>query len=339
MDGPRLAVIGCGPMGGDLARNAARIAGVDVVATTDVDRNAARKLAGELGSETTADADELLSRDDVDAVIVATPGFTHRDIVVSAFEAGKHVFCEKPMALDPADCLAMIDAGKKAGKKLMIGQVLRYVHAFAYTSDLVRQGKLGDVVYARITRTCNGWGQNIRDWRKMRAKSGGVLFEFSVHELDFMMHVAGDIRQVHALANRTSAEDIDYPDTLVLNLSFASGAIGQLTAGLADPIGMYGGEIVGTEGAVQFDAGRSELVSRIGSRKPKVIKFDQLDLEPPVARELREFVESVRDDLPVTIPGEDGMRVVAVAYAAYRSVDQGRCVDVLAASSDRSLVR
>ncbi len=328
MDELRFALVGSGPMGADLARSAVGLDGVGMAVAADVDPDAARKLADELGADATADPYVAMRRADVDAVIVATPGSTHADLVVAAFGAGKHVFCEKPMALDPADCRRMIEAGQNAGRKLMIGQVLRYIHVFSYTGDLMQKGALGDVACIRITRTCGGWGGAGRAWRNVMAKSGGVLFEFSVHELDFMMHVAGDVEAVHAFANHTSVEDVDYPDSLVLNLRFASGAIGQLTAGLADRIGCYSGEILGTDGAVHFDAQRGEIRSQSGSDDVATIAFDDLNLENPVGREIREFFDSVRTDSPVTIPGEDGMRVVAVADAAYRSLSEGRIVSL-----------
>ena len=328
MEEVRFGVVGCGPMGTDLARNAAELPGVSIAAAVDVDPEAARVLVEECGGEAMAAVGPLLERGDVDAVIVATPGFTHADLVVSALAAGKHVFCEKPMALIPADCERMIDAGKAAGKKLMIGQVLRYIHVFAYTGELVRQGRLGDVSSIRITRTSAGWGGAMRPWRNYKIKSGGVLFEVSVHELDFMMHVAGGIEAVHAFANHTAVKEIDYPDTLMLNLRFAGGAIGQLTAGLADRIGRYSGEIAGTEGAVHFDAHLGEIRVKLGSEEMKTVTFDELELEHPVRREMREFVEAVRSDAAVTIPGEDGLRVVRVADAAYRSIAEGRVIAI-----------
>lgn len=322
----RVAVAGCGPMGADLARQVVQVDAGKLVAVVDIDESKARSLGEELGVLAMTGGREILARDDVDAVFVATPGWTHTEWVTASFEAGKHVFVEKPMALVPEDCEEMIRAARAAGKKLMVGQVLRYIHVFAFTDDLVRKGRLGEVVSIRITRTSFGWGHNARPWRTTAKQCGGLLFEVSIHELDFMLHILGEPAAVHSFANHKVITDVDFPDTLVVNLQFTSGAVAQLSAGLADRIGRYAGEIVGTDGAVHFDARRGEIITKLGNGEPTTIAFNDLGLENPVRREVREFLEAVRDDTPVSIPGEEGLRVIRVATAAVESAATGRVV-------------
>jgi len=322
----RVAVVGCGAMGGALARQIVQISAAKLVAVVDIDAAKTGPLADELGVAAMHNGREMLARDDIDAVFIATPGWTHAEWVVASCQAGKHVFVEKPMALVPADCERMIGAAKAAHRKLMVGQVLRYIHAFAFTRSLAAQGRLGEMISIRITRTGFGWGSDTRPWRATAAQCGGILFEISVHELDFMLSLLGEASAVHAFANHKVLKDVDYPDTIMINLQFASGAVGQLSAGLADRIGSYAGEIVGTEGAVHFNARRGEIVTVLGKGEPTTTKFDDLTLEHPVRREVREFIEAVRDDTPVTIPGEDGLRVVRVASAAAASAAKGEIV-------------
>ncbi len=325
-DKVRVAVVGCGSMGVDLARQVVQVDAGKLVAVLDIDPSKAQPLADELGAEAMTTRHELLARDDVHAVFIATPGWTHTEWVVAAFGARKHVFVEKPMALLPKDCEEMIRAGKAASRKLMVGQVLRYIHVFAFTDDLVRKGRLGQVVSIRITRSTFGWGGSVRPWRATAQKCGGLLFEVSIHELDFMLHILGEASAVHSFANHKVVRDIDYPDTVMVNLQFKSGAVAQLCAGLADRVGSYAGEIVGTKGAVHFDSRRGEIITKLGEAEPTTTNFRDLDLEHPVRREVREFLEAVRDDTPVTIPGEDGLRVVRAATAAVASAATGRVV-------------
>lgn len=322
-DKVRVGIAGCGPMGVDLARQVAQVDAGRLVAVVDIDPSKARPLADELGAEAMTNGRQMLARDDIDAVFVATPGWTHTEWTVAAFEAGKHVFVEKPMALLPEDCEKMIRAARTADKKLMIGHVLRYIHVFAFTDDLVRKGRLGEVVSIRITRSTYGWGGWMRPWRARAEQCGGVLFEISIHELDFMLHILGEATAVQSFANHKVIRDVDYPDTVMVNLQFASGAVGQLSAGLADRLGLYSGEIVGTEGSVHFNARRGEIITKLGNGEPTTMAFTDLDLEHPVKREVREFLEAVRDDAPVTIPGEEGLRVIRVASAAVASAANG----------------
>ena len=327
METVSIGLIGCGPMGRDLAKQAITIDGVRLAAVADVDATKAEEVRKEVGAGEVVSVEDTLKRDDIDAVIVATPGWTHADLVVDAFAAGKHVFVEKPMALANDDCTRMIQAGRDAGRKLMVGQVLRYYTPFVHIGEMVRSGRLGEIASVRITRTGFGWGGWIRPWRTKASQCGGVLFEFSVHEMDFMMHVAGDVAAVHAFANHTVVKEVDYPDAVMVNLHFASGAIGQVSAGIADRVGTYNGEIVGTEGAVHFNSKKSEIIERIGDAEPAVTPYAQLaEREQPVRREVREFVEAIMKDAAVTIPGEDGCRVVRVANAAVASAAKGEVV-------------
>ncbi len=327
MNKVRCAVIGCGSMAGSLVQHIPDMSNATLVAGYDPDPNQSRALTEKYGGEPIDDLGTLLARDDIDAVIVATPGFAHTEAVERAFAAGKHVFVEKPMALTPDECDRMIRARDATGKKLMVGQVLRYIGVFNYTRELLAAGKLGDIIAVRITRTSSGWGGAGRSWRNREDLSGGVLFEFSVHELDFMMSLVGDAKTVYAISHTTKNAEWDYPDLYMLNIGFRSGAMGQLTAGIADPVGHYGGEIIGTKGAVHFDARKGSVVARIDGEDAKTLSYADIEpIEAPVRREVREFIEAVLDDTPVTIPGEEGRRVVRLAHAAKESAREGRIV-------------
>jgi predicted dehydrogenase len=323
-----IAIIGCGPMGRDLADAAAAIESAQIVAVVDTDKKLAEELAQKHECDALIDTQKVLTSGDVDAVVIATPGFTHADITIAAFAAGKHVFVEKPMALLDGDCQRMIAAGEQAGKKLMVGQVLRYIVPFVHIRSLLDEGKLGDMVSVRITRSGFGWGSWVRPWRTKAAQAGGVLFEFSVHEIDFMMHLAGDVAGVFANASHRVIEEVDYPDTWMLNLQFANGAIGQLSAGIADRVGIYHGEIVGTKGSVHFNSSDAQIITAFDGEEKTTIPYSDISTEKPVEREVREFVEAVRDDTTVTIPGEHGARVVRVANAAIASYARGEVVPV-----------
>lgn len=321
-------LIGCGTMGASLVESLVEIDGVKLAGVMDSDPKQAASIADKYGGVATTNLDEMLARPDIDAVIIASPGFLHREHAERSFAAGKHVFCEKPMALNPADCEAMIRARDASGKKLMIGQVLRYIGVFNYTREFQAAGKLGDVVSLRITRSSGGWGGWWRSWRSKEELSGGVLFEFSVHEMDFMMDIAGDAASVYAVSKGTQTDKVDYETMYMLTTRFESGAIGQLSAGIADPIGKYCGEFVGTKGAVHFDASRGELVSKTGDEDAQTIRLDSLDYEKPVRREIREFVDAIRNDTDVTIPGEEGLRVIRVADAARTSAKTGKTIEL-----------
>jgi UDP-N-acetylglucosamine 3-dehydrogenase len=321
-------LVGCGAMGESLVSQLPGLPNARLVAVADENPAQSQGVVDKIGGEVAGSIEELLSRIDIQAVFIATPGFSHADIAEKAFAAGKHVFSEKPMALNPVDCERMISARDAAGNKLMIGQVLRYIGVFEYTRRLHMDGRLGDIGTLRITRTANGWGSAYRPWRDSERICGGLLCEFGVHELDFMMTLAGEAKSVHAVSRKIRDGGHDYPDMYQINIQFQSGATGQLTAGIADPIGIYNGEVVGSGGAVHFDMSLGQIKSCVGDAEVIMMDPSDFDYEDPVKREVREFVEAVLDDNPVTIPGEDGLRVIRIVDAARRSALEERVIEL-----------
>ena len=147
-------------MGTSHATQMAKLSELRLIASCDVDQAKARATAdaaaqaGNHGVRVYFEVAALLADGDVPAVIVATPNFTHKRIVLDALAAGKHVFCEKPMALTVADCDEMISAARSAGRKLMVGQVLRLITVFAEVRRLVKEGAIGEPRAVRILRCC-----------------------------------------------------------------------------------------------------------------------------------------------------------------------------------------
>ncbi|MGC9320179.1 MAG: Gfo/Idh/MocA family protein, partial [Armatimonadota bacterium] len=203
MDELLIGLIGGGNMGKSLARGVAACDDGRIVAVCDPAEGVAAATAEEIAEDESVDAytelGEMLEREDIAAVIVAAPNYLHAELTRRAAEAGKHVFCEKPMALAVADARAMIEACDTAGVKLMIGQVLRYLAPYVWIIDLVRAGDLGEPFGMQTTRIGGGWGGTYRaQWRTQRKLCGGPLFEVSAHEIDFMRQILGEAETVYA---------------------------------------------------------------------------------------------------------------------------------------------
>ncbi len=321
-----VGLIGCGNMGRSLVTAAAALDFCVVPAVCDAVAESATKLAEELGAEAAADAADLLARDDITAVLVAAPNFTHCELTCQAAQAGKHVFVEKPMALNTADCTRMIETAQANGVKLMVGQVLRYIPSFCAMLDLLRTGDLGEPFAIRTTRISGGWsGQHRAPWRLKKELSGGPLFEVSQHELDFMRCVLGDVQSVGAVMGNFREKEIDYEDLDLLLLDFKQGGKGCLMAGHAAVWGSYDGMILCTKGSIQFN-GFGSCEYMIEGREKRQLSAE--GYEPGVQREVREFLEAVRDDTAPTIPGEEGRKNVAIAEAAHLAAREQRMVPV-----------
>lgn len=316
-------------MGSDLARNAQRLEHANVAVVSDLDETRAKTLAEEIGSAYVTDYDELLARDDIDAVLIASPPFMHRPMTEAAARAGKHVFCEKPMSPTLKDCDAMTAAVTEAGVKFQIGHVCRYHGTHGKVRELVAGGAYGTPTTMIVWRIGGGWGDNHPGWRYKLAESGGTLMEVNAHEIDFMRYVCGDVAKVSAVGGSFVEKRLDYPDVTLVSLQFTSGAVGFLQSGNASAIGGYGGRIDCSEGSVDFPkfwGGDATIdVKRFDGELEKVSIAD-LDFETPVRAELRAFVDAIVDDTDTPITAADGRAVVEVALAAYRSIAEGGAV-------------
>ena len=294
----------------------------------DIDEAKAQAVAEEMGCDYVTDNAALLARDDIDAVIIAAPNFLHRPIAEQAAAAGKHIFCEKPMALSKADAVEMVQAAADNGVKLMVGQVLRYLPPWHYVKSLVDRGELGRPFAMQTTRIGGGWGGHYHAaWRLKRETCGGPLFEINAHEIDFMRQVMGEARRVTAGLGQYVETEIDYEDLAMLLIEFEGGGYGQLLAGHCAQIGTYEVKLYCTNGTVLCHHGAPLRYRKVGEDEV-VPTAAELEAEPGVRREVREFVECLLNDTAPTIPGEEGVRNVEIAEAALISSAEHRPVDL-----------
>ena len=138
------AIVGTGYFGAELGRIMKEQEGAKIVAVYDPEN--AETVAKELGCDVETDLDKLCARDDVDAVLVASPNYLHKEPVLTAARHKKHVFCEKPIALCYADCDEMVRACKENGVIFMAGHVMNFFRAVRHTKRLIAEGKIGRVL-------------------------------------------------------------------------------------------------------------------------------------------------------------------------------------------------
>ena len=330
-----IGLIGCGTMGTSHATQMAKLPELRLAAACDVDHAKAQATAdaaaqaGNDGVRVYAGVGDLLGDATVPAVIVATPNFTHKGIVLDALAAGKDVFCEKPMALTVADCDEMIGAAARHGRKLMVGQVLRLITVFAEVRRLVRDGMIGEPRAIRILRCSarrpDADGPWRATWRLKRENTGGLLFEVNVHEFDFMRAIMGEVAEVSAMAENFAHPSQDYEDHVVVTLRFQNGGLGVLEASTATAIGTTEGLITGTNGSIQYDWGKNTVRYRTLAGEPIDVAVER-DAGRSVQSELSSFARWVlRGEAPV-VTAEDGRRAVQLAEAAYRSAAEKRTI-------------
>ncbi len=317
-----VGLIGCGPMGRSLAKSLQSVPEAALVAVSDPVEEARQQAAQEQRVPAHADYQELLARADVGAVIVATPTYLHPEISIAAAAAGKHVFCEKPMALSLTDCDAMIAAAQRAKVKLMVGQVLRLLFPFARVAELAREAELGAPVAVDISRY--GPWRPRAGWRRYRSQSGGPLYELNVHELDFLRHLCGEVAEVSAHGGNFLHPEYDFPDLYFVTLCLKSGAVARLRGGGAGQVSKYDGEAICPRGTISWQWGEGKVYRP--DAEPEPITRDQWGKPDGFVWELTSFVEWVLRDTPPVITAPDGRAAVELAQAAYLSLEERRPV-------------
>ena len=170
----KYGVVGVGYFGAELARIMKAEDDTEIVAVFDPENG--KTIAEELGCDTASSLEELVSRDDIDCVIVATPNYLHKEPVIAAAKHGKNVFCEKPIALSYADCDEMVKACEENNVVFMAGHIMNFFNGVHHAKELINEGAIGKVLYCHSAR--NGWEdvQESVSWKKIREKSGGHLY-------------------------------------------------------------------------------------------------------------------------------------------------------------------
>lgn len=247
------AVIGTGYFGAELGRIMAEAEDARIVAVLDPEN--AQTVADELHCDVETDLDAICARADVDAVIVATPNYLHKEPVLAAARHGKSVFCEKPIALSYQDCNEMVTACEKAGVTFMAGHVMNFFHGVRLAKKLINEGKIGRVLYCHSAR--NGWEepQPSISWKKLRDKSGGHLYHH-IHELDCIQFLMGPAHSVTMTGGNVAHQGPrfgDEDDMLFLSLEFADNTYGICEYGSAFHWPEHYVLIEGTLGAIRID--------------------------------------------------------------------------------------
>jgi predicted dehydrogenase len=337
MEKIRFCLIGAGRAGMVHARNVAfNIKNADLAAIVDSNAEVLRQRGQELGvKELFTDLGEALGSGGFEAVIIVTPTFTHRDVVVACAQAGKHVFCEKPMSVRVEEARQMNQAVEKAGVKLQIGFMRRFDPPFLRAKKLIDSGELGEVMLIKSVGRGPGlpppWSYDVRE-------SNGLLGEVNSHDFDSTRWLAGgEYTRVYAEAvNRKvpelAREHPDFYDNAACTVRFSNQVIGTIDG--TCPVG-YGydarTEIVLSQGLISIGETRSEAffscdlegVIRQSAHKSWRGRFKEAYLE-----EMKSFVSSVLEDRPTRVTGADGQAAVAAVVAANESVRRGQPVEV-----------
>jgi myo-inositol 2-dehydrogenase / D-chiro-inositol 1-dehydrogenase len=330
----RVLVVGAGRAGLVHARNFAEgVAGARLAALADPNPTALSRAAAELGCErTSSDSTRAVEDDAVDAVVIASPTFTHADVAVAALAAGKHVLCEKPLASSLAAANEIAAAAAHADGVFLMGFMRRFDVGFARAAERIAAGEIGRPLLVRST----GRGPGLPpEWAWDVVRSGGLIGEVNSHDLDTVRWLSQqEFASVHAVGRAAKRPDIAerYPgfvDMVVATFELDGGALAQVDGACPADYGYDARvEVYGSEGVVFAGdplAHRTLLVRHESAAGDPVSSWRTVFAEAYRA-EAAHFVAACRGEAEPRTTVEDGLRALEAVVAVNRSMAEGRAV-------------
>lgn len=312
----KVAQVGCGYWGKNLARNFAQLGALGAV--VDGHPQTAAAMSDEHGAPART-WDEVLADPSLQGVALATPAETHASLAAQALAAGKHVYVEKPMALTAADCRAMMADADRAGRVLMVGHLLQYHPIFAALLDLVAQGAIGRLRYVYSHRLSLG---------KFRVEED-VLWSFAPHDISMILALAGHLPVAQVSAQGASFVTPGVADMATCQIGFEGGLAAHVFVSWAHPVKEQRLVAVGDAGMAVFedsqpDWNRKLALYRHGIDRagpvpvPTAAPADYVEVPKgePLRSECAEFIAAIAEGRAPRTDGAEGLAVIDVLERA-----------------------
>ncbi len=331
MNQVRWGLIGASTIAREWMIDAIRAAGGEVVAVMSGDPERANRFAAENGITTAVTSLDALLGSGIDAVYISTTNELHCSQTLSAASAGKHVLCEKPLALNLADARRMVEVCKAAGIVMGTNHHLRNAATHRALRAEIKQGRIGRPLFARVFHAVY-LPPHLQGWRITTLGAGaGVIMDITVHDADTLRFVLDDEpTEVTALSQSSGMAAGGIEDGVMGAIRLRSGLIAQFHDAFTTKFATTGFEVHGSEGSlIATNCMTQRPVGEVLLRTAAGDERLPLDHENLYARAVKAFHAATRGEGAPAATGEDGLRAMAVALAALESAATGRVVTVV----------
>lgn len=332
-----VCLIGCGRAGMIHARSyAGKVKNAELIAICDPLAENLKSAQEEVEVQYAyTDYNDVMKNNDIDAVIVVTPTKFHHEIVLAAAKAKKHVFCEKPMAVDEKECDDMIQACKQNGVKLQLGFMRRFDKNFRRGKELIDSGEVGTVTSLRS----NTHGPSEpKEWMFDVRNSYGPIGEVNSHDFDTLRWYAGcEVKKIHAIGHNFRSPEVkdkypEYYDTCAVLLEFENGIVATISGAQYVEYGYDSrAEILGTNGIIKVGTQKSYDVEMVTQHKE--IIFDSVNswrtlFQDAYVAEANSFINSIINDTEPEVTGHDGKMALRLVNAGLKSILEKRPIEI-----------
>lgn len=333
MEKVNIGLIGAGRIGRLHAMNLKyQVPGISLLAVADVFEKSAREIASQLEIPIAVkDYRILLNNDDINAVVICSSTDTHAQIITEAAQAGKHIFCEKPIALDMDRIDQALEEVKRAGVKLQIGFNRRFDPSFKKAKEMVNSGTIGKPHIVRITS--RDPAPPPMEYLKV---CGGIFLDMMIHDFDMIRYLLDEeIKELIAVGNCLVNPEIsthDDVDTAIVTFQYENGAWGTIDNSRQ---AVYGYdqriEVFGSEGCIQVGNKKPTEVFFNGaedSRSDKPVYFFLERYNESYINEMKHFIQCIQEDKKPSVNGFDGKMAVVMGYAAKESLYRREFINI-----------
>jgi len=305
------AVIGCGSWGRNHARVYSELPNVNLVAVADTAPAAANEVAEKYRVKPYTESAKLLEDPDIQLVSICTPTITHARLALQAIEQGKHVLVEKPMTNTVKEAKTLIKASKKRGVTLTVGFVERFNPAVQEAHRRIAKGEIGGVILAHTRRVSQ---------RPLRIGDVGVIKDLAIHDIDITSILFNEEpRTIYATAGSIAHQFEDYAN---INIGYPENRTAFIEANWLTPKKVRQLNVTGTKGIMTVDYITQQLTIENDQR----LTQPNIPYQEPLYLELKSFADSIINDTPPSITGEDGLRTLQICEAALKSSRTGKQV-------------
>ena len=312
-----IAVVGCGYWGKNLVRNFSELEVLSSIC--DPDTEIANKYAGQYNVKNSSFI-EIINDVNIKGVVLAVPAPLHAPMAIEAMNKGKHVFVEKPLAMNVTEAELMITTAKKNGVKLMVGHLLQYHPIFKTIRKIVNADEIGELNYIYSNRLSFG---------KIRTKED-IIWSFAPHDISMILSLAGQDPEF-IITKSTSIIQKNIADTATIHMEFKSGLKSHISVSWLHPYKEHKLVVSGKSAMLVFDDTKPwneklalypyEVVSSKGiiNLKKSDVKYLEVSEEEPLKNECQDFIDVVEKNIKPMTDGDEGLRVVKVLSAASKS--------------------
>lgn len=324
-----LGIIGAGRIGKLHSDNLLQTGNVNIRAITDPCLD--EEWAASRGLQAVPGVEDILNDSEIDAVFILSPSTFHAEQIILAAKAGKHIFCEKPIALDPVQIKAALEVVKTAGVKLQIGFNRRFDPNFMHLKSASAAGVIGNLYLVKII--ARDPSPPLPEYVK---HSGGIFLDMTIHDFDMVRYLSGsEVEDVYAAGAVLVDEEIGKAgdvDTAITSMTMKNGTLAlidnsrQAAYGYDQRIELLGSK--GSISACNNTATRTLLLTSDGAVTEKPLDFFLERYNDSFRLEVIQFISAVAEDRPVPVGGDSGLESILVGLAARKSASENRPIKI-----------